>query len=585
MQDYLGYLKIARTLANKQSLAIKFERSANAMPRTDGKTLYLPLPDPLWNADEWAMWNDTAWHEIGHNMPVHRDVFSVVEEARVDMRSLFGAVLNVIDDYRVDRNRCQEYLGMREASDKVTPQHITKNSELDVDMSTPGMRELSTVMAFDAYCRGLVNPAVQGLYALLTAKLDALGLAWFEHLRRDYVDRYMAHETGIEELDTARSIFRDVFKQDPQASGDGGAPKKGKYNASKPGEGDEDSDSSSTGEGDEGAKDADSEADGGVVSVVSYEALLRHPHAKRDKPDGKAVRILYDEFTEGRDYIPHTDASNRIVNVYNGDWPYDTSPPPVTAHRVKHAVDTLNVDSIVGHARRLLQTETRKKFTYNQKQGKLDISKIHRVVVPQSSASERLFKQKFESKSLDTAVSVLVDFSYSMHSGTKLVSAMSSAVALSRLFTTLRIPFEILGFTEHTDKNITYVFKPFGSTVTESTLIDALCKASNLMSNNCDGDSIIVAHSRLMQQNQARKVLLVLSDGSPCGGVGDIDGFTHKVIQSIESSGRCDIIGLGIEDHNVKRLYKTHTVVRNAAELPAKLIDTLENILLERKIK
>jgi cobalamin biosynthesis protein CobT len=101
------------------------------------------------------------------------------------------------------------------------------------------------------------------------------------------------------------------------------------------------------------------------------------------------------------------------------------------------------------------------------------------------------------------------------------------------------------------------------------------------MSNNADGDNILVAWHRLMQQKQKRKVLIVLSDGSPATWAGDAYGFTKDVVKGLEARGDVDIIGIGIEDDNVERIYKTNKVIWNVSELPKALIYTLEHVILD----
>ena len=101
------------------------------------------------------------------------------------------------------------------------------------------------------------------------------------------------------------------------------------------------------------------------------------------------------------------------------------------------------------------------------------------------------------------------------------------------------------------------------------------------MANNADGDNILVAWSRLMQQKQKRKVMIILSDGSPAGYRGDVYGFTRDIVKRLEARGDCDIIGIGIKDDNVKGIYKTNKVIENITELPKALIETLEHVILD----
>lgn len=571
MQDYLGYLKLARSLASAQNLSIKFENKSTAMPRTDGRTLYLPRPNPLWSAKDWSIWNDACWHEIGHNFPENRDIFKELKAQKIDCNSLFGSVLNLTDDYRVDKTRTQRYYGMMEANAVAIPHHVQNfakklkenPSKLDEDR---GLKVFATMMTFDAKMRADFNPAMAGMDAYTEALLDAEAKAWLAKLVAEYSEKYCNNKTAKQELDLVRDIFTNVFKIPPQDAGDG--------QSSVEGEGESESDN-----------DESDERDKAKFGTFSYEEWLKHPHSPEGgKPSG--CRIEYSDSAAARDYKPHTDETNRIYDIAGGDKPRSLGYQALTAGYVKEAVQQMGIHAIVGAARRLLQVETRKRPHFNQKRGRLDASKLYRVTIPESSVSERLFKTKDESRALDTAVSVLVDYSGSMASGKKIGTAAAAACALNELFRTLRVNCEILGFSEISPRNnATFVFKPFNLPVSDDNLAEYMSIASCAMANNCDGDNILIAANRLKQQKQPRKVLIVLSDGSPAGGSGDIDGFTNQVIKKIESEREIDIIGIGIQDRNVQRLYKTNQVVNNLSELPTKLIDTLENILLERKVK
>jgi hypothetical protein len=580
VQDYMGYLKLARSLASENKLALKFEQDQN-MPRTDGATLFVPQPQPTFSAADWHIWNDALWHEIGHNMPENRDIFPILQEQKIDTKSVFGMCLNITDDYRVDKLRCNKYYGMREAASFTMPIHIRKIAgkmmpgELGKDEN---LQIITTMLAFDMKARGEFLPALRGMESILESKFEGKCSAWFSQLCDEYLERYAEAIDGESELETLRDIFTNVFKIPPESKGDGQGKGKG-----KPEEGE-----GKQGKGEAAEPNADGEEQEGEskgAGTIKYEDLIKHSHDAPEGAKGSPVKIEYEDHMPARPYVPHTDSSNKIIDYTKGESCPDKDWPGTNKGAVGRKLAQLNIDAIVGQARRLLQVETRKRPNFNQKAGRLDTSKLYRVTLPESSVSEKLFKTKQESKALDTAVSVLVDFSGSMQSMGKITTAIAAAVALEKLFKTLRVNCEILGFTEASrSRNITFVFKTFGRTVTEQFLVDSMVDASNIMVNNCDGDSIVVAHNRLIHQREPRKVLLVLSDGSPAGGTGDIDGFTKRVIKDIEASKEVDILGIGIADRNVERLYKHNRVVDNVENLPQKLIETLEDVLLGRKV-
>ena len=201
--------------------------------------------------------------------------------------------------------------------------------------------------------------------------------------------------------------------------------------------------------------------------------------------------------------------------------------------------------------------------------------------------NERVFKNKIENKLLDAAITVLVDMSGSM-SGQKVFNALASTLLVNEVCSTLNIPLEIIGFTDGYSstfsaiKPIMYVYKSFSDLkVSSDSLREYFAYSSNHMSGNPDGENILWAYDRLAKRKERKKLLIVMSDGSPaasksCMGIGE---FTHKVIEEIEASKSVDIYGLGLCSDSVQYYYKAHSVVSKPEEIPSKLIE-----LIERKI-
>ena len=158
--------------------------------------------------------------------------------------------------------------------------------------------------------------------------------------------------------------------------------------------------------------------------------------------------------------------------------------------------------------------------------------------------SQHVFKKKITSDVLDTAVTVLCDTSGSM-SGDKYAHTVIAAVQLSNtLGNTLHIPTEILGFTEHECRNTMFIHRDFGTKLlAPEILAQRMAHAGDYMSQNCDGDSVVFAYNRLLVQKNKRKVLIVLSDGSPASSKGgDVYTYTKDVVKAIEGDKRVDII-------------------------------------------
>jgi cobaltochelatase CobT len=217
-----------------------------------------------------------------------------------------------------------------------------------------------------------------------------------------------------------------------------------------------------------------------------------------------------------------------------------------------------------------LQTQSKGRYEYGHKRGKLHNGSLHRVLHGDVPSAERVFRQHKVSDVLDTAVTLLVDCSGSM-SGKKFELACSTAGAMGEALKPLHIPYNILGFTNHcgNDDPIIWNFTEFNERVPVSELVNRFFIASNCLWENTDGDALAYAYHHLLQRREHRKVLLVMSDGSPSGRdfAGDIISYTHKVANTIQEQRKVDLYGVGIMDNNVKHYYKNHVVVRKPEEL------------------
>ena len=245
----------------------------------------------------------------------------------------------------------------------------------------------------------------------------------------------------------------------------------------------------------------------------------------------------------------------------------------------------ISQENFAQQVRKLIQIRAKVQREYGVKKGKLDQSRLSRICFKAPGFSERIFKNKIENKTLDAAITVLVDMSGSM-SGDKAFYALASTLLVNEVCSTLNIPIEILGFTDGPTFDghvpVMFIYKGFNDLkMDEDHLKNYFALSSNHMTGNPDGENILWAHDRLIKRKEKKKILVVMSDGSPAASAGgsDISGFTKKVIQEIEKSKTVDIYGLGLCSDSVEYYYKSHSVVKQPDEIPSKLLE-----LIERKI-
>ena len=91
------------------------------------------------------------------------------------------------------------------------------------------------------------------------------------------------------------------------------------------------------------------------------------------------------------------------------------------------------------------------------------------------------------------------------------------------------------------------------------------------------------AWSRLSQRPEKRKVMIVLSDGSPAAETSFGDGHLRKHLRSVIANlkdAKCELIGIGILDDSVEAFYDKHVVVSSLEDLAGSAMDQIARVLL-----
>ena len=130
---------------------------------------------------------------------------------------------------------------------------------------------------------------------------------------------------------------------------------------------------------------------------------------------------------------------------------------------------------------------------------------------------------------------------------------------------------------------MSYVYKPYSKPrVSHDDLMSYIGASSTMMSGNPDGDSILWAYDRILKRKEKRRLLIVMSDGQPAASrhTSGCSRFTKQAIEEIEKEKYIEIYGLGLCDKSVAMYYKHNSTVNSAEEIPTKLLQLIEQRLL-----
>lgn len=553
---------LVRTLADNAKLRVEYEDSNSSVgPRTDGKTIYIPKPDYNCTEEEFTLWLSSIYHEIGHNVPEMRDCFAIPKKYKVDMQSFTGVCLNVLEDYRQEQYKIDDYLGKKRVLGE--GRWIATKKFHGILPSEDKKRDaLLSLMAWETACREGWMPELIGASDLFTKN--------FSKEQREYISKLSAgnYQEELDNITTAedtyaltKRILTEVFNFDPdKEKGDGAG------NGQGQGQG-EDTEGKNGSSEDSGDGEIEKQ---NKASTVKYDDLLMHKHGNKSA-SYTPLTIDYTGSKKQNDtYIPYMQHEFTIDNCkkLSKNYRYDSRIPT-------------NATGFSNKVKRLLMVLSKDKNDYGKKYGRLHSKNLYRVTIPQSGEfGKKVFKQKKVSDVLDTAVFILIDMSGSM-GGDKVVHACHSGILLNEAITKLQVPTEIVGFTDGCYGPTHTVMKSFTSNLTAEKLRDRMVHATNNMDSNADGDSLLWSYNRLKKRKEKKKVLIVLSDGQPASqrGWGGVQ-FLKEVTSMIQKEGIVNLYGIGIQSTAVQSYYKECCVINNSSELEEKLLEVVKTKML-----
>lgn len=324
----------------------------------------------------------------------------------------------------------------------------------------------------------------------------------------------------------------------------------------------------------------DGQTDSSLESIVD-EILEGGPQQDSDGPLKGGYRVLTTD--HDIEYRRGDEGDSKLHRIVNSTDP--TSYVQVTS-QISGEISTMKAK-----LKRALLAKDRRGWDYGREAGRLDSKRL----VAATKGLPNVYKQRDDILEENTVVTFLVDLSGSM-SGTKVTVARDCVVAMTECLAGSNITFKVVGFSNNGRPNIhkasgqyhryerldTTVFKDFDQPMrTARPAVGQINRATG--ANNSDYDFIVNELNYLKGRREQRKVLFVLSDGSPaCESDASTSEHISHCKKAIDESRRDGIecVGIGIQDRSVKRIYKDNVVVNNVNDLAANCFHKLTKILV-----
>jgi cobaltochelatase CobT len=231
----------------------------------------------------------------------------------------------------------------------------------------------------------------------------------------------------------------------------------------------------------------------------------------------------------------------------------------------------LSVARLARELNAVLATPVRDGWLHGQEEGYIDGRQLSQLIT--SPSERRLFRIEQHAPVADSAVSFLVDCSGSMREHIESVAILVDVMV--RALDQIGVTTEVLGFTtnawnggraqkawmrsgrpSHPGRlnEVTHlVFKDSDTSWRRARPAMGALLKSDLFREGVDGEAVAWAARRLVQRHDGRRLLLVVSDGSPTDGAtalaNDVHYLDHHlchVVAELQAQAEVEIYGIGV---------------------------------------
>ncbi len=261
------------------------------------------------------------------------------------------------------------------------------------------------------------------------------------------------------------------------------------------------------------------------------------------------------------------------------------------------------VSRLANKLQRRLQAQQNRSWEFDREEGILDAGRLARVVA--NPTTPLSFKVEKDTEFRDTVVTLLLDNSGSMR-GRPISIAAICADVLARTLERCNVKVEILGFTTRAWKgglarekwlnegreqqpgrlndlrHIIYKGADAPWRRTRDNL--GLMMKEGLLKENIDGEALEWAHRRMVVRPEARKILMVISDGAPVDDstlsvnpANYLEKHLRDVIAMVERRKQVELLAIGI-GHDVTRYYERAVTITDVEQLAGAMTEQLASL-------
>jgi cobaltochelatase CobT len=366
------------------------------------------------------------------------------------------------------------------------------------------------------------------------------------------------------------------------------------------------------GDAEEGEEEDAASDDASTEQQSDPQAVQAALDVADDADLAEEVEVEDTEPPDNRPPPPHSEADPRykvFTTKFDEEIAAEDLADPAELERLRAYLDQQleplrgAVARLANRLQRRLQAQQNRAWEFDLEEGTLDAGRLARVVAnPMTPLS---FKRERDTNFRDTVVTLLLDNSGSMR-GRPISIAAISADVLARTLERCQVKVEILGFTTRAWKggqaretwlaagrppkpgrlndlrHIVYKGADAPWRRTRANL--GLMMKEGLLKENIDGEALEWAHRRLVQRPEARRILMVISDGAPVDDstlsvnpANYLEKHLRDVIAMIERRRLVELIAIGI-GHDVTRYYGRAVTITDVEQLAGAMTEQLASL-------
>jgi len=640
----------SRVFGRDKDAKIIFEGNS-AYVRSDGAICYPSLAEGSRMTKENVLVSrGYADHESSHKRYTHMNtVKKFIKDCEATDNGLLRSTANAVEDLRVDHLAIRDYSGAKANLEATCEsvyneflEAVEENPELgqDFNVTMPLM-----ITAEGRKRMGYNAPSIQKTLDVMTPE------------QRSKIEAYVDLAIECRNPDPLRGTKETiaVSKAIVKAKAEGDAQEES--GADKPKSSGESSDDSSGDGGDEPESDeGDDEGDGDDGGESDGDDESDTDPTETDSSDtdiklgGSSNPIEFDDMRERsltktfKNHVKSSDDTYRPFSTEHDQYSRLGDSTSMGKHMASIASISMYEDEVrklsgktstmARKLERALLSTQKRDWEVAREVGVLDPKRLSRVV----TGSRNVFRMREDRKEVDTAVSVMIDLSGSMH-GREVLLAKQVAIALSLVMEKAGVSYEVLGFNNYylNDGNGTgvgagnfsndlvggssvrkeflkraneamlnarrsrkstggfsryepvqvYEFKGFDKRLVQERLgLGVIGRLAG--GHNSDSEAVSIASGHLKRRPEKKKILFVLSDGQPavsCDfGTNHLAQHLRNQIEQVGKHG-IDCVGIGIRSEAVKHFYPNYVVVNNLDDLPKQAFDQLARLLVGDRFK